>query len=48
MTPSIWIIGRASEDSRGNLPKIREEIVSELEMVFEFFRFDVSDVDGSC
>jgi hypothetical protein len=23
----------------GALPKIREEIVSELQMVFEFFRF---------
>jgi hypothetical protein len=23
----------------GTLPKIREEIVSELQMVFEFFRF---------
>jgi hypothetical protein len=31
MTPSIWRMGA--------LPKIPEEIVSELQMVFEFFRF---------
>jgi hypothetical protein len=27
----------------GTLPKIREEIVSELQMVFEFFQFTVDD-----
>jgi hypothetical protein len=32
----------------GALPKIREEIVSELQMGFRIFPFYVSVVDGSC